>query len=199
MRRLLPPSWYGDRDVVRLARALLGKELLTSFNGVQTSGLIMETEAYRGPEDRASHAWNGRRTARTEVMFAQGGVAYVYQCYGIHHLFNVVTGPAGIPHAVLVRAILADKGVEVMLQRRGLTGPKPRWLSGPGSVGRALGLHARHSGMALWDRDSPVQVHDRGLVVGDEEIVAGPRVGIDYAGADAALPWRFVWRASSLP
>lgn len=192
--RLLPPDWYRSEDVAGLARELLGKVLETRFDGQVVRAAITETEAYRGPEDRASHAWNNRRTARTEVMFAPGGVTYVYLCYGIHHLFNVVTGPAEIPHAVLVRGVHPLEGETHMLARRGLARPRRGWLEGPGSAARAMGLRTVHSGLTLWQRDSPVTLWDEGLKPAAEEILIGPRVGIDYAGEDALLPWRFRWR-----
>lgn len=191
--RLLPPEWYHSEDVVTLARDLLGKVLETRFEGHPVRAMITETEAYRGPEDRASHSWNNRRTARTEVMYAAGGVAYVYLCYGIHHLFNVVTGPAGIPHAVLVRGLHPLEGEAHMLARRGLVRPRRGWLDGPGSAARAMGLHTTHSGLSLWKMDSPVTLRDAGALPSPDEILVGPRVGIDYAGLDALLPWRFRW------
>src|ERR1700733_6763105 len=115
---MLSDSFYRQEDVVDVARSLIGKYLCTCWEGVLTTGLIIETEAYRGPEDRASHAYNYRKTNRNSVMYEAGGVAYVYLCYGIHHLFNIVTNRLGVPHAVLVRAILPDEGVETMMHRR---------------------------------------------------------------------------------
>lgn len=179
---------------MNLAQELLGKVIRTEFDGVVTSAIITETEAYRGPEDRASHAWNNRRTARTETMFAEGGVAYVYLCYGIHHLFNVVTGPKDLPHAVLLRAVEPLEGLEAMLQRRGLEKPRKGWLRGPGSAARALGLHTAHSGQPLHDPLGNILILDAGHAVRREDILAGPRVGVDYAGEDAKLPWRFIWK-----
>ncbi len=136
--RPIPLHWYLREDVVNLAQELLGKVIRTEFDGVVTSAIITETEADRGPEDRASHAWNNRRTARTETMFAEGGVAYVYLCYGIHHLFNVVTGPKDLPHAVLLRAVEPVEGLEAMLQRRGLEADRFD-DSGPLCEGSGLG------------------------------------------------------------
>ena len=120
---MLPAHFYTRPDVVQVAKDLLGKYLVTNFEGQVTSGKIVETEAYRAPDDRASHAFGNRRTARTEVMFAEGGHAYVYLCYGIHHLFNVVTGPSEMAHAVLVRAVQPVDNVELMLARRLTAGP----------------------------------------------------------------------------
>ena len=115
----LSRSFYTREDVVRLSKELLGKNLVTEFDGIKTIGRIVETEAYRGPDDKACHAYNNRRTKRTEIMFEEGGKAYVYLCYGIHHLFNVVTARKGMPHAVLIRAIEPLFNVEEMLSRRG--------------------------------------------------------------------------------
>lgn len=188
---LLPPEWYLSEDVVALARSLLGKVITTSIDGIDTAAYITETEAYRGPEDRASHAWSNRRTARTEVMFHSGGVAYVYLCYGIHHLFNVVTGPADVPHAILIRAVQSIQGEEHMLNRRSLLKPRRNWLTGPGSAARALGITTKHSGLLLADPLSPLQIRDAGVTVAPTDIITGPRIGVDYAGEDAMLPWRF--------
>lgn len=188
---MIPASYYLSEDVVRLAQDLLGKILLTRFEGVITIGIISETEAYKAPEDRASHAWNNRRTVRTEVMFATGGTSYVYLCYGIHHLFNVVTGPKDLPHAVLIRAIEPLEGEETMLARRGIPTPRKRWLTGPGSAAQALGLRTHHSGLRLDDPQSPVQLWDYNIRINPSTIVTGPRVGVESAGEDALLPWRF--------
>lgn len=193
----LPPDWYLGEDVVGLARELLGKVIRTEIGGVVTTALITETEAYRGPEDRASHAWNNRRTARTEVMFAQGGVAYVYLCYGIHHLFNVVTGPKDLPHAILMRGVEALEGEDVMLRRRGLQRPRKGWLTGPGSAAKALGLHTGHTGSTLYGAKGDIIIRDAGIAVAEQDILAAPRVGVDYAGADAMLPWRFIWKGTA--
>lgn len=182
----LPSSYYIERNAVRAARDLLGKVLCTAFSGVRTSGIIIETEAYMGTRDRASHAFGGRRTSRNETMYARGGVAYVYLCYGIHHLFNVVVHHRDMPHAVLVRAVSPLEGIEVMQQRRGnakLT------TNGPGTLTQALGIHTRHNnedltGQRIW-------IEDQGITVPPRRIIRGPRIGVDYAGADALLPYRF--------
>jgi DNA-3-methyladenine glycosylase len=174
---------------VTVARELLGKVLVTEFDGRRTSGRIVEVEAYNGVVDRASHAWSGRRTRRTEVMFGSGGTAYVYLIYGIHHLFNVVTNRPDVPHAVLVRALDPLEGIPVMLERVG----KPRLdhtlTRGPGNLSRALGLLTTHTGTSLLGRT--IWIGDDGFRVGRSQIVATPRIGVDYAGEDAALPYRF--------
>ncbi|NOZ08362.1 MAG: DNA-3-methyladenine glycosylase [FCB group bacterium] len=186
---ILPLSFYLREDVLLISRELLGKFLVTRFDGHLTSGMIIETEAYRGPEDRASHAFGNRRTARTEVMFQKGGRAYIYLCYGIHHLFNVVTNVEGTPHAVLIRALQPEDGIETMLDRRGKTVAITSLCAGPGSLARALGLHYRYSGTPL-DGDV-IWIEDRGVDPLAEDIVASSRIGVDYAGEDAKLPWRF--------
>ncbi|MCO5235812.1 MAG: DNA-3-methyladenine glycosylase [Chitinophagaceae bacterium] len=183
-------DFYRRNDVVKIARELLGKLLITKWNGQLTSGRIVETEAYNGVADRASHAFNGRRTARTEVMFGDAGTGYVYFCYGIHHLFNVVTNAKDIPHAVLIRAIEPLEGIAVMLQRTGKSEPNLRFTSGPGNVAKAMGIHTVHSGISLLG--DTVFLADDGFLLDKKEIIATPRIGVDYALEDALLPYRFI-------
>lgn len=185
---LLPDSFYDRPGVLAVARDLLGKVLVTNFDGQRTSGRIVEVEAYNGVVDRASHAWSGRRTQRTEVMFGPGGVAYVYLIYGIHHLFNVVTNRREVPHAVLVRALDPLEGIPVMLQRTGKKKLDHTLTRGPGNLSRALGLHKSHTGTSL--RGDSIFIGDDGWRVKRGDIVATPRIGVDYAGEDAALPYR---------
>ena len=193
----LPPSFYLRTDVVQVARDLLGKVLVTEFDGRRTAGIITETEAYRAPDDRASHAYNNRRTARTEVMFAEGGHAYVYLCYGIHHLFNVVTATKDTAHAVLIRAIEPLDGLEWMHERRLIKNKtSPALTTGPGALSQALGLSTRWTGQSLLLPDTPVWLEDRGIPVSAEDIAAGKRIGVDYAGECAEWPWRF-WLGTS--
>ncbi len=193
----LPEDFYLRTDVLQVSRALLGKVLVTQFEGVHTAGLITEVEAYRAPDDRACHAWNNRRTNRTEVMFREGGTAYIYLCYGIHHLFNVVTGPEGTAHAILVRAVEPLEGIEIMLQRRKAPLPESRLTTGPGALSQALGLTTAWTGQSLLLPDTPVWIEDRGRLVSDTDIAAGPRIGVDYAGECAAWEWRFWLRDSA--
>lgn len=198
----LPKSFFIRDDVVQLSKELLGKYLVTEWEGVRTVGKIVETEAYRGPEDKASHAWNNRRTKRTSVMFEEGGLAYVYLCYGVHHLFNVVTGPEGAPHAVLIRALEPVEGTDQMLERRNMQSIMPRLCAGPGSLSRAMGICTEHTGTALYQAHSPIQIEDWGETVSEENIIASPRVGVDYAAECALWKWRFriknsIW--TSLP
>ncbi len=185
----LDAAFYERRSVVTVARALLGKVLVTELNGVRTLGRIVEVEAYNGVVDRASHAFAGRRTARTEVMFGAGGTAYVYLIYGIHHLFNVVTNRKDIPHAVLVRALEPLEGIPVMLKRMGRERLDHSLTRGPGNVSRAFGLRTYHSGLSLLKGE--VWIGDDGFRPRRGEIAASPRIGVDYAGADAALRYRF--------
>jgi len=184
----LERSFYTRQDVVQIAKDLIGKYIFTQFDGGITGGIIIETEAYEGVTDRASHAYGDRRTARTEVMYAGGGVAYIYLCYGIHSLFNIVTNIEGVPHAVLVRGIAPVSGLDVMLTRIQKPAIIPGAGSGPGKTAKLLGIHYSHSGTDLlgekiWLEDQGVSFH--------EEINTGTRIGVGYAGQDALLPYRF--------
>jgi DNA-3-methyladenine glycosylase len=200
MMQQLTRKYFEEQDVVDLAKDLLGKLLFTEFDGVVTSGWITETEAYRAPEDKASHAYNNRRTRRTECMFGPGGRAYIYLNYGIHHLFNVVSGPRELPHAVLVRAILPFENASLQLKRRRKRGDcsDPKFYDGPGKLSQALAIHTDQNGIDLCASDSPIRIYDIGTSIADEEILCGPRVGIDYAEEWKDLPWRFQWDGSSL-
>jgi DNA-3-methyladenine glycosylase len=191
----LDSSFYDRPGVLTVAKELLGKVLVTELDGARTSGRIVEVEAYNGVADRASHAWSGRRTARTEVMFGTGGRAYVYLIYGIHHLFNVVTGRRGEPKAVLVRALEPLEGIPVMQKRMGRARadgrarPDHSLTKGPGNLSKAMGLLTRHTGLSLLDEK--IWIGDDGFRPRRSEIVATPRIGVDYAGEDAALHYRF--------
>lgn len=184
----LPHSFYLQHDVVQIAKALLGKVLVTAWNGVPTTGRIVETEAYAGTGDKASHAYRGR-TPRTAVMFAEGGTAYIYLCYGIHQMFNIVTNVDGIPHAVLIRAVEPIEGINIMLQRTGKKGADFTLTRGPGNVGKAMGFHTSQTGLSL-QRDE-LFIADDGFIVPEEMIRATPRIGVAYAAEDALLPYRF--------
>jgi len=182
----LSRSFYARPDVVAIARDLLGKVLVTRMDGVRTSAVITETEAYAGAGDRASHAHGGKVTPRNKVMYGRPGIAYVYLCYGIHHLFNVVTHAPGTAHAVLVRAVHPLEGREVMLQRRG---GRKLTTGGPGTLSQALGIHTRHSGTDLLQ--DLITIEDHGISVPVDAVITGPRIGVDYADEDALLPYRF--------
>ena len=188
-RNVLPQSFYLRDDVTTVSRDLLGKVLCTEIDGERTSVVITETEAYAGVDDKASHAYGDRRTRRTEPMYGRGGIAYVYLCYGIHHLFNVVTNVEGVPHAVLVRAGRPHFGLSTMLERRGKPAVDDTLLAGPGSLARALGITTALTGSSLLD--GPIRIEDHGLAMDDVRIIAGRRVGIDYAAEDAGRPYRF--------
>ncbi|MEO8588508.1 MAG: DNA-3-methyladenine glycosylase [Flavobacteriales bacterium] len=186
MIRKLDSSFYTRANVVRIARDLLGKVLVTELDGSRTTGIITETEAYAGVKDRASHAYTGKRTGRNAPMYARGGTAYVYLCYGVHHLFNVVTNLEDIPHAVLIRAIRPLEGTEIMARRRS---PAAATTGGPGTLSQALGIRTVHSGLDL--EGDVIWIEDHGLTIPKRRVIIGPRVGVDYAGDDALLPYRF--------
>ncbi|MBX7181467.1 MAG: DNA-3-methyladenine glycosylase [Bacteroidia bacterium] len=186
----LSQTYFEQEDVVALAKNLIGKELFTCFNGQLSSGIITETEAYAGVSDKASHAFGGRRTARTETMYAPGGTAYVYLCYGIHHLFNVVTNRENIPHAVLVRAVFPFRGLETILKRRNQSSLTKTTSGGPGTVSAALGIRTLHNGIQV-GLHPELGILDRGLEVPVKWIQVGKRIGVEYAKEDANLPYRF--------
>lgn len=185
----LPLQYYRHNDVLFLSQDLLGKFLYTNFNHELTGGMIVETEAYRAPDDRASHAFGLRRTRRNEAMYLGGGFSYVYLCYGIHSLFNIVTNEENIPHAILIRAIQPEEGIETMLHRRGKKKLDRTLTSGPGALAQALGINTTHNGINL--TGSSIWLEDHKVAFNPEEIIESPRVGVDYAGEDALLPWRF--------
>ncbi len=195
MGKRLSKSFYLGADVVQLSRALLGTRLVTNFNNRRTSGIIVETEAYKGPVDKASHAYGGRRTRRTEVMFAAGGLAYVYLCYGMYHLFNVVAGPAGLPHAILIRGIEPAEGIPLMLERCNKTKVSTSLTNGPGKLTKALGISTKHTGYSLL-RNSPIWIEERSTLLAESDIKASERIGVAYAAEDALLPYRFTIRGN---
>lgn len=181
---ILPLSFYQRPDVVQIGKELLGKYLFTEIGGCLTGGMIIETESYGGAEDRACHAYGMRRTKRTEVMFQDGGVAYVYLCYGIHFLLNVVTHTEGVPEAVLLRALYPTHGLEAMQKRR----KRPDLLcSGPGALCQALGITSKQNGLSF--ASTTLWIEDRGVF--PEKIASSTRVGVEYAKEDALRPWRF--------
>jgi DNA-3-methyladenine glycosylase len=185
----LPNEYFLNEDVVALAKDLLGKVLYTNIDGEISAGIIVETEAYFGIKDKASHAYGGRRTNRTETMYSAGGVSYVYLCYGMHHLFNVVTSVKDDPHAVLIRAIEPLIGVDFMEARRKMPATKSAISSGPGSAAKALGIDRSFNAKNLIGNE--IWLEDQGIIYKEEQIAATPRVGIAYAQEHAALPWRF--------
>ncbi|MCL2290645.1 MAG: DNA-3-methyladenine glycosylase [Bacteroidetes bacterium] len=186
---LLPEIYYLHHDVVFLAKDLIGKYLFTKIDGQLCGGIITETEAYKGMEDKACHAFGGRRTPRNEMMYARGGVAYVYLCYGIHPLLNVVVNQKDTPDAILIRAIHATHGEELMLKRTGKPQMKSQVTDGPGKVTKALGITLADNGESF--QNKRIWIEDRGFDLSKIEILNTPRIGIDYAGEDAFLPYRF--------
>jgi DNA-3-methyladenine glycosylase len=182
-------SFYNQKNVLKASRELLGKLLVTNWDGVITSGRIVEVEAYAGVGDKASHAVGGRRTKRNEIMYGPGGAAYVYLCYGIHHLFNVVTNVAEIPHAVLVRALEPVDGIDLMLDRTRKTKLDHTLTRGPGNLSRALGIDTKHTGTSLLS--DHLFIEDDGFKYSTKQIGSSPRIGVEYAMEDALLPYRF--------
>tara|TARA_Y100001980_G_C14556900_1_gene352839 strand:+ start:23057 stop:23674 length:618 start_codon:yes stop_codon:yes gene_type:complete len=181
----IPKSFYEREDVVKIARELLGKYLFTSIDGILTGGKIVETEAYNGRTDKASHAYK-KRTNRTEVMYQNGGIAYVYLCYGIHHLFNIVTNRSGLADAVLVRAVEPIFGIDRMVERYG--GVRTKVSNGPGKLSKALGINTGLNGTDLSGDKIFIATH---IKEKSPKIAVDTRIGVDYAEEDALLPWRF--------
>lgn len=182
----LHDSFYTRTNVVKIARELLGKKLISEIDGVRTAGIIVETEAYSYRE-RGCHAFNNKLTNRNKVMFESGGVAYVYLCYGIHHLFNVVTNKTGVAEAVLVRAVEPIEGEKWMMERMN-TRTLKRITSGPGKLTKALGIDRTYNGIKLDNNQIWIE---KGTRIPEKKIEISVRIGIDYAGEDALLPWRF--------
>jgi DNA-3-methyladenine glycosylase len=164
--------------------------LVTNIDGHRTSGLIVETEAYRAPDDKACHAYDNNLTPRTETMFEEGGVAYVYICYGIHHLFNVITAEKGMAHAILIRAVEPTAGFDVMEERRQMSSKRKEICNGPGKFAKAMGIHKSHNGISLMSRKSAIYIEDNGNIP-ESKIISGPRVGMSTAEECSNWPWRF--------
>ena len=187
-------DFYGGTDVVKIAKELIGKVLVTTFNDNLTSGRIVETEAYVGITDKASHSFGGRRTQRNEHMYNEGGISYVYICYGMHTMFNVVTNKTNIPDAVLIRALEPVEGIDCMLQRSGKKQLDNTLTKGPGNLCRAMGIAKTHAGIFL--NSDKIFIADDGFVVTNNAIAVSKRIGIDSAGIDALLPYRFYIRGN---
>ena len=185
----VPLEFYVRDDVVLISRELLGKVLCTKINGQIAKAIITETEAYAGIDDKASHAYGGRRTRRTEPMYGRGGTAYIYLCYGIHHLFNIVTNIAGTPHAVLIRAGKPLEGSDVMQKRRKKERLDKTLLAGPGSLAQALGITTNLTGTSLLG--NRIWIEDQRIPLDAEAVIAGPRIGVNYAAEDAERAYRF--------
>ena len=186
----IPLTIYQNADTVAIAKSLLGKILCTYQEGIGlTTGLIIETEAYNGITDKACHSYGNRLTNRTKTMFEAGGIAYIYLCYGMYELFNVVTAEAGNPCAVLIRALEPLNGIDIMLKRRKLVKVERRLTAGPSMLSQALGITRNLNGYNL-DSET-IWIEESGKNYTENEIVCSPRVGVGYAGEDALLPWRF--------
>lgn len=183
----LDEGFYQRTNVVVIARELLGKVLFTRIRNKTTAGIIVETEAYSRKE-KGCHAYGNRMTKRNEIMFGPGGYAYVYLCYGIHNLFNIVTNEANVADAILIRALEPVEGIGLMMQRMQVSNHS-RITSGPGKLTKALGIDRSLNG--AWLMDGKVWVEDAGHTIKKADIMASERIGIDYAGEDAKLPWRF--------
>lgn len=189
--RLLSRSFYTRFDVLPIAQELLGKIIVTHKDDFQTSGVITEVEAYQAPEDKASHAYNHRRTGRTETMYLDGGRAYVYLCYGIHRMLNVVTGGKDVAHAILIRSVEPLDGMKEMVRRRNLKNVGFNLTSGPGNVGKALRIAMNDDGVSLLTQQT-IWIEDRGIHLPEESIGKMRRIGIDYAEEWAEKKWRFL-------
>ncbi len=185
----LPVDFYLQPDVVQVAKSLLGKLLITKIGKQITSGIIVETEAYAGKIDKASHAYGGKLTYRTQTMYQSGGVSYVYLCYGIHHLFNVVTNGEGIPDALLIRAIEPIDGIDLMMKRRKLDSNQLKLSNGPGVLSQALGIQIHFNNYKLTGNN--IWIEDTGHSISQDMIISSARVGVAYAGEHALWPYRF--------
>lgn len=185
----IPLSFYARKDVVQIAKELIGKIVVTNFDGKITSGKIVETEAYVAITDKASHSFGNRRTARNEHMYSPAGTAYIYICYGMHQMLNIVTNDKDIPDAILIRAIEPLQGIDVMLKRTGKKELDKTLTRGPGNVGKALGIFKHHSGSHLLD--DKIYLIEAKEKISTDQIGISKRIGVEGAGADALLPYRF--------
>ena len=189
----LTDTFYQRRNVVKIARDLIGKVLFTNVDGIITGGVIVETEAYSWKE-RGCHAYKAKKTPRNSIMFEKGGYAYVYLCYGMHYLFNIVTNRETVPEAVLIRALEPLQGVEEMQIRREKIINPYHLTSGPGKLTKALGIDRKWNGKYLLGNE--IWIEDFGQQLPTKDIEASQRIGIDYAGEDAKLPWRFTFKGN---
>ena len=188
LERKLPREFYTRSNVLAVARELLGKLLVVpARDGSRVSGIIVEAEAYRGPQDRAAHSYGGRRTKRTETMYGIGGTAYVFFVYGMYNQFNVVTNTEDAPHAVLIRAVEPVEGIEVMRKRRGRH-PDHNLTNGPGKLCIAMGIDRKLDSEDLLGNRVWLET---GQPITRSQIASGPRIGINYAEEWVDKPWRF--------
>lgn len=184
----LPIDFYQREDTLLIAKELLGKVVCTQIEGKRTSGMIVETEAYIGPEDRGSHAFENRKTPRNASMYEAGGVAYMYICYGIHDMLNIVTGKKDSSHAVLIRALEPLEGIDVMLARRGNM-PVKRLCKGPGALAKALGLDKSFDQRSLISHE--LGIEDQGILIPENQIKTSARIGLNCPEPYLSVPWRF--------
>ena len=184
----LSREFYTRADTLLIAQDLLGKTLvIPNTNGARVSGMIVETEAYLGIEDKAAHSYGNRRTKRTETMFATGGTVYIFFIYGMYFQFNVVVGEKDVPHAILIRAVEPIENIKLMRDRRGPM-KDVNLTSGPGKLCIALGVDKTFNNEDLLGNRAWLE---KGAKISVEEIVCGKRVGIDYAEEYAEKLWRF--------
>ncbi len=191
----MPVNFYERTDVVAIAKELIGKIVCTKIDGAFTSGRIVETEAYVAHVDKASHSFKGRRTAKNEHMYEEAGKTYVYICYGMHQMLNVVTNKKDIPDAILIRALEPLDGIDIMLKRTGKIKLDATLTKGPGNVGKAMGISKKHSALSL-SGDEIFIYSDELSDVPDEQIGVSKRIGVESAGADGLLPYRFYVRGN---
>lgn len=184
----LQKSFFNRKNVLQVANDLVGKLIFSQIDGLLTVARIVETEGYSYKE-RACHAHDNKYTERTKVMFGEPGTSYVYLCYGIHKLFNIVTNTSGIAEVVLVRAVEPIEGINIMLERRGFDKLNYQLTSGPGKLTASLGIEMIHNGIDL--TGNVVWIEDDGFKLATADIKTSARIGVGYAGKDALLPWRF--------
>ena len=193
MKKLLA-VFFECNDVVKIAKELLGKIIETNIDGVITSGRIVETEAYVANSDKASHSYKGKRTKRNEAMYGAAGTVYVYICYGIHYMLNVVTNSVNVPDAILIRAVEPINGIEEMLVRTGKKSFDNTLTKGPGNVAKALGINKNFSGFLLGAEE--INIYNDGMIIMENQIGISKRIGVDSAAEDAVLPYRFYLKAN---
>lgn len=204
MTKSISRADLSSEDVLGQARGLIGTYLISEVEGFYCAGKIVETEAYRGADDRAAHSFGHKRTSRTEVFFGEAGHAYVYFVYGMHRMFNVVTAGPGCPNAILIRAIEPVEGIAIMQQRRPQARQIKALTNGPAKICQSFGIQLSHYGIDLFDPKSPLRLEgpfgefskQQDGSSSRKEIIAGPRIGVDYAGEDALRPWRFCLKNS---
>lgn len=185
----LPKEFYTREDTLTIAKELLGKYIFTNINDVVTGGIIVETEAYLGPLDEGSHAFNNKRSMKNDAMYLEGGIVYMYICYGIHDMLNIVTGPIDTSHAILIRALEPIIGIQTMMNRRNNSSIK-KLCNGPGVLSQALGLNKSYNKLNL--NSSEIWIEDKGLQIKEENIKATARIGLGCKEPYLSTPWRFI-------